>query len=91
MDSQGGDKVYTFFAVKIHQIFIESLPSKDCSDMTSFPAKSSYSLHLIGLKLGGQLDHEVVSWGGVGAVTSYIWHSTDVLAEWPVFSTLPGI
>ena len=24
-------------------------------------------------------------------VTSYIWHSTDVRAEWPPFSTLPGI
>ena len=29
-------------------------------------------------------------WGGVG-VTSYIWHSMDVRAEWPPFSALPGI
>ena len=27
---------------------------------------------------------------GVG-VTSYIWHSMDVRAEWPPFSVLPGI
>ena len=26
-----------------------------------------------------------------GGVTSYIWHSTDVRAEWPPFSALPGI
>ena len=25
-----------------------------------------------------------------GGVTSYIWHSTDVHAEWPPFSALPG-
>ena len=34
-------------------------------------------------------------WGGRGEggglVTSYIWHSTDVRAEWPPFSALPGI
>ena len=30
--------------------------------------------------------------GGVGGgVTSYIWHSTDVRAEWSPFSALPGI
>ena len=29
--------------------------------------------------------------GGGGGVTSYIWHSTDVRAEWPPFSALPGI
>ena len=29
--------------------------------------------------------------GGGGGVTSYIWHSTDVQAEWPPFSALPGI
>ena len=31
--------------------------------------------------------------GGAGRVnvTSYIWHSTDVRAEWPPFSALPGI
>ena len=29
--------------------------------------------------------------GGVGRVTSYIWHSTYVRAEWPPFSALPGI
>ena len=28
-------------------------------------------------------------WGG--GVTSYIWHSTVVHAEWPPFSALPGI
>ena len=28
---------------------------------------------------------------GVGGVTSYIWHSTDVVAEWPPFSALPSI
>ena len=28
--------------------------------------------------------------GGGGVVTSYIWHSTDVRAEWPPFSTLPS-
>ena len=29
---------------------------------------------------------------GKGAgITSYIWHSTDVLAECPPFSVLPGI
>ena len=28
---------------------------------------------------------------GAGGVTSYIWHSTDVCAEWPPFSALPGI
>ena len=27
----------------------------------------------------------------LGRVTSYIWHSTDVRAEWPPFSALPGI
>ena len=26
--------------------------------------------------------------GGEGAVTSYIWHSTDGRAEWPPFSAL---
>ena len=29
--------------------------------------------------------------GGVKGVTFYIWHSTDVRAEWPPFSALPGI
>ena len=31
--------------------------------------------------------------GGGGGVTSYIyiWHSTDVRAEWAPFSALPGI
>ena len=32
--------------------------------------------------------------GGGGGVTSYIWHSMDVRAEWPPFppfSALPGI
>ena len=30
--------------------------------------------------------------GGVGVgLTSYIWHSADVRAEWPHFSALPGI
>ena len=29
--------------------------------------------------------------GRGGGVTSYIWHSTDVRAEWPPFSALPGI
>ena len=29
--------------------------------------------------------------GGGGGVTSYIWHSTDVRAEWPPFSVLPNI
>ena len=33
--------------------------------------------------------------GGNGAggprVTSYIWHSTDVRAEWPPFSAQPSI
>ena len=29
--------------------------------------------------------------GGGRGVTSYIWHSMDVRAEWPPFSTLPGI
>ena len=29
--------------------------------------------------------------GGGGGVTSYIWHSTDLHAEWPPFSALPGI
>ena len=28
---------------------------------------------------------------GRGRVTSYTWHSTDVRAEWPPFSALPGI
>ena len=29
---------------------------------------------------------------GVGwEVTSYIWHSTDVRAEWPLFSALPAM
>ena len=32
-----------------------------------------------------------VSGGGGGGVASYIWHSTDVRAEWPPFSALPGI
>ena len=35
-------------------------------------------------------------WGGGweaggGGVTSYIWHSRDVRAEWSSFSALPGI
>ena len=38
---------------------IESLLFKGCSDMASFPA-DFYSFHLMGLKPGGQLDHEVV-------------------------------
>ena len=29
--------------------------------------------------------------GGGVVVTSYIWHNTDVRAEWPPFSALPGI
>ena len=29
--------------------------------------------------------------GGERRVTSYICHSTDVSAEWPPFSALPGI
>ena len=29
--------------------------------------------------------------GGGQGVTFYIWHSTDVRAEWPPFSALPGI
>ena len=29
--------------------------------------------------------------GGGGVVTSNIWHSTDVRAEWSPFSALPGI
>ena len=29
--------------------------------------------------------------GGGEGVTSYIWHSTDVRAEWPPFPALPGI
>ena len=28
---------------------------------------------------------------GVAGITSYIWHSTDVRAEWPPFSALPSI
>ena len=28
---------------------------------------------------------------GGGVVTSYIWHSMDVRAEWPPFSVLPSI
>ena len=48
-----------YFEVNVHQILIESLLCKDCSDMTSFLA-NSYSFHQIGWKLGGQLDYEVV-------------------------------
>ena len=33
----------------------------------------------------------VMGWGAGGGVTSYIWHSTDVRAEWPPFSALLGI
>ena len=29
--------------------------------------------------------------GGGGGVTSYILHSTEMRAEWPPFSALPGI
>ena len=36
---------------------------------------------------GGGGGGAVGGWG----VTSYIWHSTDVRAEWPPFSALPGI
>ena len=32
-----------------------------------------------------------MGWGEGGCVTSYIWHSMDVCAEWPPFSALPGI
>ena len=32
-----------------------------------------------------------VGGGGGGRVTSYIWYSTDVSAECPPFSALPGI
>ena len=32
-----------------------------------------------------------MSRGAGGGVTSYIWHSTDVRAEYPPFSALPGI
>ena len=45
--------------VTVHKILIELLLFKDCSDMTWFPV-NSYSFHQIGLKLGGQLDHDVV-------------------------------
>ena len=41
---------------------------------------------LVGLGGGGGGSAE-----GGGGVTSYIWHSTDVRAEWPPFSALPGI
>ena len=33
----------------------------------------------------------VVEERGGGGVTSYIWHGTDVHAEWPSFSALQGI
>ena len=39
-------------------------------------------------------DNTADSFGGGGAWgrdTSYIWHSTDVRAEWPPFSVLPDI
>ena len=49
-----------FFKVTVHQILIESLLFKDCSDTTSFPMYSSFTFHWIGLKLGGQLDHAVI-------------------------------
>ena len=46
------------FEVTVLQILIESLLFKYCSDIL-FPA-NSYSFYQIGLKLCGQLDHEVV-------------------------------
>ena len=33
--------------------------------------------------------HSILGWGG--GITSYLWHSPDVRAEWPPFSVLPGI
>ena len=46
-----------YFEVTVHQILIELLLFKDCSDMTSFLVNSSNSFHWIGLKLSEQLDH----------------------------------
>ena len=46
------------YEVTVHQILIVSLLFKDDSNMTSFPANSSYSFHRIGLKLSRQLDHK---------------------------------
>ena len=43
------------------------------------------------LKEGGGVGVCVCVWGGGGGVTSSIWHSTDVRAEWPPFLALPGI
>ena len=49
------------FEVTVHQILIELLRFfYDLSDLTLFLDNSSYSFHRILLKLGGQLDHEVV-------------------------------
>ena len=45
--------------------------------------QSSHIYKLGGGRLGGR--------GGAGVVTAYIRHSTDVRAEWPPFSALPGI
>ena len=43
-----------------------------------------------GLKLGPCICSNERSYNSNG-VTSYIWHSTDVRAEWPPLSALPGI
>ena len=40
---------------------------------------------------GGGGAGEVARGGGGGAITSYIWHSTDVRAEWHPFSALSAI
>ena len=55
-----------YFEVKVHYILIRVITLfnyYNFSDLTlfySFPDNSSYSFHLIALKLGGQLDQEVV-------------------------------
>ena len=38
------------------------------------------------------LEIDLAQWGGCGGgITSYIWYSMDVCAEWPLNSALPGI
>ena len=60
-----------------------------CSRMDYSLIQSLY-LHKLGLylKLWNNVSVDTISRHGV---SSYIWHSTDVRAEWPPFSALPGI
>ena len=80
-------KLLTFFSINISIYAIFN--SQSFNDMLTNNIVSFE-------QLGPDYDVLGVGGGGAGrgergAVTSYIWHGTDVRAEWPSFSALPNI